>query len=270
MNRLKQAGFSAILLEAHALGAGQTLKSQGIIHGGLKYALQGFFSKASDAISSMPTRWKDCLEGRGEIDLRPVKCLSSAQYLWSTGSLSSEMMSFFAAKTLSSRVKKLKIQDFPEVFKHPEFRGQVYQLSEIVLDTPSLIESLANVYMDFIYKVDSENGIELQIDPKDSNKILSLKINNNDKHLTLTADRFLFTAGEAARPFLDKLQNPPELQTRPLHMVLVKFPVSNNQETSSSVDHFFAHCIDAGINPRMTITSHQTQDGKTVWYLGGR
>jgi glycerol-3-phosphate dehydrogenase len=55
LNRLRQAGLSAILFESGALGGGQTHKSQGIIHGGLKYALQGVLTQDAAAMSDMPT-----------------------------------------------------------------------------------------------------------------------------------------------------------------------------------------------------------------------
>src|SRR5690606_17055328 len=61
--RLRQAGYSALLLERHALGAGQTVASQGIIHGGLKYALDLKLGSASDALAEMPRRWRACLAG---------------------------------------------------------------------------------------------------------------------------------------------------------------------------------------------------------------
>src|SRR5579863_6345558 len=94
LNRLRQLGYSVILLEAKALGAGQTNKSQGIIHGGIKYALQGMVTHASEAIADMPKVWDDCLHGRGIIDLSQVPILSKHQYLWSTGSLASKIASF--------------------------------------------------------------------------------------------------------------------------------------------------------------------------------
>ena len=56
--RLQAAGYSALLLENQALGAGQTLASQGIIHGGLKYALDLKLNTASDALADMPARWR--------------------------------------------------------------------------------------------------------------------------------------------------------------------------------------------------------------------
>src|SRR3990167_10238354 len=81
-NRLCAKGYSVILLETHALGAGQTIQSQGIIHGGLKYALQGVMTSAAQAMATVPLIWKDCLTGVGEINLQAVPILSKQQYLW--------------------------------------------------------------------------------------------------------------------------------------------------------------------------------------------
>ena len=39
--RLRKAGYHTVLIERGALGGGQSVKSQGIIHGGIKYALGG-------------------------------------------------------------------------------------------------------------------------------------------------------------------------------------------------------------------------------------
>jgi glycerol-3-phosphate dehydrogenase len=64
LNRLRQEGYSVILLESVTLGGGQTNKAQGILHEGVKYALQGTLSPSSNAITHMPTIWKQCLEGR--------------------------------------------------------------------------------------------------------------------------------------------------------------------------------------------------------------
>ena len=48
--RLRKEGYSCLLLESNSLGAGQTIASQGIIHGGIKYALTGQASAASKAL----------------------------------------------------------------------------------------------------------------------------------------------------------------------------------------------------------------------------
>src|SRR5580765_7885011 len=84
LNRLRQLGYSVVLLESGTLGGGQTHKSQGIIHGGMKYALQGIMTSSTQAIAKMPAIWKQCLDGDGEIDLSHVPVLSKEQFLWST------------------------------------------------------------------------------------------------------------------------------------------------------------------------------------------
>ena len=84
--RLRKAGYNAVLFENGSLGAGQTRYAQGIIHGGTKYALTGKLTGSSEAIAEMPSFWRDCLMGKGELDLTTVKLMSEHQYMWSTAS----------------------------------------------------------------------------------------------------------------------------------------------------------------------------------------
>ncbi|HAI12838.1 MAG TPA: hypothetical protein DCM28_14110, partial [Phycisphaerales bacterium] len=39
LDALHRKGYRCVLLEAHQLGSGQTVASQGILHGGMKYTL---------------------------------------------------------------------------------------------------------------------------------------------------------------------------------------------------------------------------------------
>src|SRR5688500_2310975 len=87
LNRLRDAGYSVLLLENSALGAGQTIASQGMIHGGLKYALGGALTGASEAIADMPQHWQRCLQGQGDVDLRGTQLLSDTYYLWPRNSM---------------------------------------------------------------------------------------------------------------------------------------------------------------------------------------
>lgn len=260
LNRLKSLGYNAILLESTALGSGQTIKSQGIIHGGLKYALQGILTGSANAVETMPTRWKNCLNGNGEIDLQKVNILSNYQLLWSTGSLGSEIASFFASKTLNSRVQKLKPEQYPTILQNKAFKGHVYRLEEVVLDTSSLIQTLATHHHDSIFKINQTDGCEFVIQ-KNNAEIEYLKINSGNHTVHISAKRYLFTAGEGNELLASHLPNLPAMQRRPLQMVYVKFKTNYL---------FFAHGIEGGINPRITITSHQARDGRTVWYLGGQ
>jgi len=72
-----------------ALGAGQTIASQGILHGGLKYSLSGLLEPSSRAVADMPARWNASLRGQTAPDLRDVRVLSPCCYLWRTQSLRS-------------------------------------------------------------------------------------------------------------------------------------------------------------------------------------
>lgn len=74
-NLLIQRGLSVVIFEPRGIGGMQTLASQGIVHGGTKYALDGTTPLAG-ALKQMPDRWRACLEGTGEIDLRGVRVLA--------------------------------------------------------------------------------------------------------------------------------------------------------------------------------------------------
>jgi hypothetical protein len=260
LNRLRAAGFKAVLFEANTLGGGQTIKSQGIIHGGIKYALTGILTGASQAIESMPKRWKDCLAGEGEIDLRKAKILSQEQLLWSTGSLTSDLAGFFASKALNSRVQKLKRDAYPRLLQHAQFKGNVYRLEEVVLDSPSLIAALAVPQQEFIYKIDPQN-LHFNFDINTPGKISSLTIKAPNEEIQLIANRYLFTSGEGNQAVTQGFVNAAPQQCRPLQMVVVKLDEDYP---------LFAHCLDNGMNPRVTITSHRSQDGKYIWYIGGQ
>ncbi|MGV8488604.1 hypothetical protein ACV34S_33335, partial [Pseudomonas aeruginosa] len=52
----------------------------------------------------------------------------------------------------------------------------------------------------------------------------------------------------------------PAMQRPPLHMVMVK---------AATLKPLYAHCLGAGPKPRITVTTHPTRDGQSVWYLGG-
>ena len=54
---LRAKGYQ-VILASDELGKGQTIASQGIIHGGTKYALSGKLTGATLAIGDMPRLWR--------------------------------------------------------------------------------------------------------------------------------------------------------------------------------------------------------------------
>ncbi|MFW5450651.1 MAG: FAD-dependent oxidoreductase, partial [Methylophagaceae bacterium] len=215
-NRLNQMGFHALLLENKTIGNAQTLSSQGIIHGGAKYALNGILSKATQAIGDMPARWQACLAGDGDVDLTDVSVLADHQLLWSKDQLSSKMMSFFASKALSSRMKTVAKPDQPALFQDPKFKGTLYQLDEPVLDIPSVLTALATPWQHRIIHTANAEINWLQ----DDDGVQALQL--GDK-LEVQAQHIVLTAGEGNEDLLNNLGiKKPEMQRRPLQMVMCK------------------------------------------------
>lgn len=249
--RLRRAGYATVLVETGALGGGQSGKSQGIIHGGTKYALTGMLTGASEAIADMPRRWRESLAGSGELDLSGVRLLSEAHYLWSPGSLAGNLTSFFASKAVRGRVDAVKGDELPPALRDRAFKGKVYRLAELVLDVPSLVARLAELAGDSLLA-----GHELQ-PLREAGELTGLVVDGQP----IRARRIVLTAGAGMAELLQALGlEQPAMQRRPLHMVVVKGPM---------LKPLYAHCLGGGPKPRVTITSHPTADGQWLWYLGG-
>lgn len=256
LNRLRNAGYSAVLLEQSTLGNGQTIASQGMIHGGLKYALGGSLTGASEAIADMPAHWQRCLQGRGDVDLRGTALLSDAYYMWPRNSVRSRLTAFLGSKVVSSKAEAVTEDAVPEFFRG-HLNGPLYRLHDIVLDIPSLLKNLAESCRDFIHATD---GQPLRFEQDAAGNIRSLQVSDS---LQLRAQRFICTAGEGNAALLDALRTPGiKMQRRPLQMVVVKhqhpYPV-------------YVHCVADQLTatPELTLTTHHCSDGATAWYLGG-
>lgn len=262
LNRLRNAGYQAVLLEADRLGAGQTRYSQGIIHGGTKYALTGKLTGSSEAISQMPAIWNSCLAGEGELDLRQVKLLSTNQYMWSTESLTSRMAGFFASKLMRSRTRPVEGDGRPEVFRDRQFNGQVYCLEEPVLDTASLVQALAEPHRETIFKLPAIENVQLT----HGDNRWQVTLQHGERSVRFEARRLVFAAGKGNAELLKLIgRDTPPMQLRPLKMVMLR-----GGKGAPLPGTLYAHCLGASANPRITITTHYDAQGNRVWYLGGQ
>ena len=250
---LKQAGYQVLLLENEALGAGQTRYSQGIIHGGTKYALTGKLTASSESIYDMPQIWRDCLQGQGEVDLSSVKILSEHQYMWSTPSLLSRLSGFFASRVVRGRMLAVQKYNYPAAFQNKNFKGKVYQLDEPVLDAGSIINALAKPNMSNIMHIKSIKEL--------TETLLKVEAANGEVW-DISSKKIILAAGQGNAALLQQLgHHSPEMQLRPLQMVIVR---------GGLPDKLYAHCLGASVNPRVTITSGEDKQGNIVWYLGGQ
>ncbi|WP_177418542.1 FAD-dependent oxidoreductase [endosymbiont of Lamellibrachia barhami] len=254
LGRLHQAGYRCLLLESGCIGGVQTPASQGIIHGGTKYALTGKLTGSSQAIRAMPGIWRDALAGHGELDLSAVRILSDHQYLWSTAGLVSRMAGFFAGKVMQSRIGEVEGENRPKLFQDKAFKGHVYRLEEPVLDVASLVTELFRQYGRYTLRIDWPDGIKFDA----ANQLVLL--GDKGGRLQIRSRRTLLTAGAGNETLLREFGlEQPAMQRRPLQMVMLR----------GKLPPLYAHCLGAGANPRLTITSYPLADGDHVWYLGG-
>ncbi len=195
----------------------------------------------------MPDRWQACFEGRGEIDLTSVRCLSETQIMWPAGSILSALAVLAAAKLVNAASEILEKDAYPEALKNKKgFKGPVCMLPEKVLDVRSLVLALGR----------NLEGRMLSGEVTDVTPDGEVVVSGH----ALRAQRVIFAAGTGNELALSLLKIAEHLtQRRPLRQVMVR----------SLPYAFFGHGIAGDAKPRVTITSHPTGEGGYVWYLGG-
>lgn len=258
LDRLSRQGCHAVLLEAGELGAGQTVASQGIIHGGLKYTLQGLLTPSAKSIRGMPVVWRDALLGRGTPNLTRTRVRSECCYLWQTDSLSSRMGMIGARVGLQVKPESLTVEDRPDALK--QVPGQVARLAEQVLCPRSLLADLAEQYRDRILKIDVAQGLQFRLQSPGEISQVELTDVASGQKLQLIPRQVVFTAG-AGNASLRKLAKLDDavMQRRPLQMVLVR----------GELPALTGHCVD-GAKTRVTVTSDLDSCGRMVWQIGGQ
>lgn len=255
MHALRARGFQPVLIEKHTIGGQQTLAAQGILHGGMKYVLDGKVDDIALRLREMPQRWLDSMNGCGEVDLSGTKILSECQYMWSDGSLLSKLSGAVGSKMLQGEVDSLKREEWPAAFRDLDYRGAVRVLKETIIDVKSAVQSLASPLADVSYQVD-----EMKLDVT-GEELRGIELRTRDGAACRIKPKLaVFTAGAGNELPANLLPLPqPATQRRPLRQILVK-----------GVPHkLYGHCIVADPKPRVTVTSHTLRDGTPVWYLGG-
>ncbi len=255
-NRLQQQGFQFALFERDALGGGQTMASQGMIHGGMKYTLAGALTGASETIADMPRHWRDCLCGDGDVDLRNTRLLSDHFFLWSGDSVASKLSTFLASKAVQGRAEPVDEIHYPPLLRHADFGGSLYKLEDIVLDVHSLVTNLVRHVERHCFSTAGAQVNWLQSDGQ-----LNMELTTTSASFLIKAKRFIFCAGQGNGELLAQLGlAQPAMQLRPLQQVMVRhlYPYS-----------FFGHCLGTQTTPRLTISSHRINPTEQVWYLGG-
>jgi glycine/D-amino acid oxidase-like deaminating enzyme len=252
---LTKRGYRVAAFESGSIGCGQTLASQGMIHGGLKYALSGRLTRASEAIAGMPPRWRRCLAGHDDVDLSGLTPLSEHYYLFADAGSLGRLTGFFASKLLRGRISRVAPHEFPHAFRR--FDGVLYRLNDFVLDTAAVLARLRRGLDDRLLQLDIRPDMLHRHDD-------GWRLEIGDAQID--ARRLILAAGAGNGPLLEGLGiREPAMQLRPLHQVIVRDP---------QLEPVFAHCLTgiARAEPRITITSHPDPraEGRWLWYLGGQ
>lgn len=257
LDDLRRRHYRALLLEAGALGGVQTLASQGMIHGGIKYSLAGALSGASEAIAGMPAYWKRCLAGEATPDLRAARVLSEHFYLWSSRATGSRLTAFLASKAVRGRVERVAPAARPPLFREPGFGGQLYRLVDLVLDVPSLVAALAAPWQESIFSL---AGAAHSWERGGAGEPV-LHLSAGGERWRLAPQAFVCAAGAGNAALLAELgAAAPAMQRRPLHQVMVRHRYPHP---------LHGHCLGRETTPRLTVSSHPCGNGEQVWYLGG-
>jgi len=231
---LRHAGYSALLLENSGLGAGQTIQSQGIIHGGFKYAIPGIRDlDATAAIREMPARWWRSLKGLEAPDLSTARVHSEECLFWlpaGSGLRIRQSIDQAGLRLLRAKPRELSKSEWPAILSGA---ASVYAVSEPVLDTGSVLKALATGCAEWVKFYEKDT-------PPVEAKVTVL------------------TSGRGNADLLPRLGYKRNImQLRPLCMLMLK----------GALPQIYGHCVEGG-KAALTITSHPFQ-GQTVWQIGG-
>ncbi len=258
LDEVRRRGHSAVLLEAHQLGSGQTIASQGIIHGGLKYTLSGLLTPSAQAIAEMPVIWRRCLGGEIEPNLSAVRLRSEYCYLWRSTSLSGMLAMAGARAGLRVTPEKISPAERPKALT--ACKGSVARLNEQVIEPASFLQVLADRNRDRLLKVDLESGLEFELDSENNVQFIRLINPQTGTPVDLQPRHVALCAGGGNEQLAISLRlTTIQTQRRPLHMVLVR----------GTVPELNGHCLD-GTSTRVTITTSTDSSGRRVWQVGGQ
>lgn len=258
LDELLRREYRAVLLEAGHLGSGQTIGSQGIIHGGLKYTLGGLFTRSAAAIREMPIIWRQCLAGESKPNLKRTRLRAPYCHIWRTSSLTSRVAMLGARAGLRVAPVPLDRDQRPGALR--DCPGVVARLEEQVIEPDSFLTTLADRLRPHLLRIDVRNGLEFETDGPGAIRLIRLLNPETGEPMDLAPVRVILAAGagnELLRGMIGLTR--PAMQRRPLHMVLVRggLPVLNG------------HCVD-GAATRLTITTTQDHAGRSVWQVGGQ
>ena len=258
LDELHRRGFGALLMERTALGTGQTIACQGILHGGLKYSLAGALTDSAKAIRNLPALWRQCLQGHRPPDLTRTTVLSPCCYLWRTQSVKSKLGIVGARIGLQCGAHRVSAESRPAVLA--ACPGDVFRVDEQVIDVASFLRDLADQHRDRLFRISPDH--EVTFVRSSWGRVDRVRVTAPDPSSVweLSPRTIVFAAGAGNAELRERAGlSADAMQRRPLHMVLVR----------GELPDLFGHCVD-GAKTRVTITTARDGAGRVVWQVGGQ
>jgi hypothetical protein len=247
IDELRRTGRNAILVESTSLGSGQTIASQGILHGGMKHSLVARPGTFVKALGSMTRIWGECLAGDREPDLRSVRRRSDSCYFWRTSSLASFVGSIGARFSIRSEVKKIVHASLPEVLRGAS--GDVYLIDEKVVDPHSLVSELFKRNRQHTIRA----GIQ-RVDFSSRNTVYAVELAGSSL-MTVKPELVVLTAGEGNAELRKVCGLPEKAMLRlPLQILVLR----------GDLPDLNGVCLE-GIQAKAIITTHRLSRNEAVW-----
>ncbi len=248
LDECRRQGYDALLVETQALGQGQTVASQGILHGGLKYSLAGALGTFVDAVKEMPPIWRACLAGTREPDLSKAHLRSEYCCVWQNGSFKSKLGQLGARFGLRTTASRMSDDQKPAPLRNCP--GEVFRLDEQVIDPRSLLAVFAARNQE---RVIFASGIDF------SRPGLATVIHPSDERIALAfePERIVLAAGEGNAALREACGlDPLIMQRRPLPILTV----------AGNLPDLNGHCIST-TKASAIITTQRISEGRAVWQV---
>jgi len=309
LDELVSRGYSVVLLERDALGAGQTVASQGIIHGGIKYTLSGALTGSARAIREMPERWRECMAGRGLPRLGNTRVLSECCYLWRTESLKSKMGMVGARVGLRSGVTHVEREQRPAPLR--DVVGPIFRVEEQVIDVMSFLADLSAPHRTRLLRIG--DGVEVDFTLSRPGRVSQVALRHHDTNVEVAHSpvrKQPRPTGKSVPQGLDQAppqpcshqvpgsrskveggrcpRSPAPLAFSPRHVVFaagagnhelrqrVQFATDAMQRrplhmilARGDLPRLYGHCVD-GARTRVTVTTAVDAKDRSVWHIGGK
>jgi glycine/D-amino acid oxidase-like deaminating enzyme len=247
MHALRQAGHSVCLAERSALGDGQSVCAQGIVHGGVKYSLGGLVSGSAKAIERMPERWLAMADSGAGFDLRGAPPIARSMWLWRSEGVAGAFAMAGARLSLRARPEAVPPGERPLPLR--DVRGDVLRMPEPVFDPVATLGALLAPVAPWTVRGKAHASQDGTVRVEGAGRTFALR----PRCVVLAAG-----AGNASlRGELGLGQG--LMQLRPLHQAMVRGPLPE----------FNGHCVD-GLATRVTVTSASLAGGDRVWHIGGK